>query len=55
MEKWHAAKPKSIANGVAGADPPARDARRQARPAPPPQYTQVFGEALVRECGATSA
>src|SRR6201996_5142684 len=42
MEKWHAAKPKSIA---------------QRRPAParpsspaPPQYTQVFGEALVREC-----
>jgi 1-deoxy-D-xylulose-5-phosphate synthase len=42
MEKWHAAKPKSIS---------------QRRPAPsrpsspaPPQYTQVFGEALVREC-----
>jgi 1-deoxy-D-xylulose-5-phosphate synthase len=42
MEKWHAAKPKSIA---------------QRRPAPsrptspaPPQYTQVFGEAMVREC-----
>src|SRR5215218_3059678 len=42
MEKWHAAKPKSIA---------------QRRPAPsrpsspaPPQYTQVFGDALVREC-----
>src|SRR6201990_2039664 len=42
MEKWHAAKPKSIA---------------QRRPAPAakassgaPQYTQVFGEALVREC-----
>jgi 1-deoxy-D-xylulose-5-phosphate synthase len=49
MEKWHAAKPKSILNGSptravppvvsAGAEPPA-----------PPQYTQVFGEALVREC-----
>jgi 1-deoxy-D-xylulose-5-phosphate synthase len=43
MEKWHAAKPKSIA---------------QRRPAPAvksasaaaPQYTQVFGDALVREC-----
>src|SRR5204862_224063 len=42
MEKWRAAKPKSIA---------------QRRPAPsrpsspaPPQYTQVFGEALVSEC-----
>jgi 1-deoxy-D-xylulose-5-phosphate synthase len=43
MEKWHAAKPKSIANGV-----PA-----PARPAPavpaPPQYTTVFGEAMVAE------
>ena len=42
MEKWHAAKPKSIS---------------QRRPAPsrpsspaPPQYTQVFGDAMVREC-----
>ncbi len=49
MEKWHAAKPKSILNGsptrivqpAAGSEP--------AKP-PPPQYTQVFGEALVREC-----
>jgi 1-deoxy-D-xylulose-5-phosphate synthase len=43
MEKWHAAKPKSIANGV-----PA-----PAKPAPttpaPPQYTAVFGEALIGE------
>jgi 1-deoxy-D-xylulose-5-phosphate synthase len=83
MEKWHAAKPKSILNGVpthpplatvptdpasASAVKPATDGERQAgsvgaRPgrilapgaagAPhgqPPQYTQVFGEALVREC-----
>ena len=44
MEKWHAAKPNSI---------------EHRRPAPskpkttsvaPPQYTQVFGEAMVREC-----
>ena len=52
MEKWHAAKPKSIVNGVAGhaarAAPAAARAPREA--APPPQYTQVFGEALVREC-----
>ena len=45
MEKWHAAKPKSIANACA---------RRRAKPAvgkpAPPQYTQVFGEAMVREC-----
>jgi 1-deoxy-D-xylulose-5-phosphate synthase len=43
MEKWHAAKPKSIANGV-----PA-----PAKPAPatptPPQYTAVFGQAMVEE------
>jgi 1-deoxy-D-xylulose-5-phosphate synthase len=49
MEKWHAAKPKSILNGAprvaastaagaVGNKPPAK------------QYTQVFGEALVREC-----
>jgi 1-deoxy-D-xylulose-5-phosphate synthase len=43
MEKWHAAKPKSIANGR-----PASAAKASA-PAPP-QYTQVFGEAMVREC-----
>jgi len=46
MEKWHAAKPKSIANGL-----PAVAARKPsgAKPAPP-QYTQVFGQALVEEC-----
>ena len=46
MEKWHAAKPKSIAERHAGAG---RAPSRGAKPAPP-QYTQVFGEALVREC-----
>jgi 1-deoxy-D-xylulose-5-phosphate synthase len=45
MEKWHAAKPKSIANG---APAPAAAAPAGAA-APAPQYTQVFGEALVRE------
>jgi 1-deoxy-D-xylulose-5-phosphate synthase len=46
MEKWHAAKPNSIANGM-----PAAAARKpsSAKPAPP-QYTQVFGNALVDEC-----
>jgi 1-deoxy-D-xylulose-5-phosphate synthase len=45
MEKWHAAKPKSIANGA-----PAPTAAAPAGAAvPAPQYTQVFGEALVRE------
>jgi 1-deoxy-D-xylulose-5-phosphate synthase len=46
MEKWHAAKPKSIVDGApvkvvatpTGSGKPA-----------PPLYTQVFGEALVRE------
>jgi 1-deoxy-D-xylulose-5-phosphate synthase len=44
MEKWHAAKPKSIANG--------QPVKGSARPpgGKPPQYTQVFGEALVEEC-----
>jgi 1-deoxy-D-xylulose-5-phosphate synthase len=48
MEKWHAAKPKSIANG-APAPKPVPDKSARSRPAPP-QYTTVFGEALVREC-----
>jgi len=46
MEKWHAAKPKSIANG---APAPSRPVGRADKPAVP-QYTQVFGDALVREC-----
>jgi 1-deoxy-D-xylulose-5-phosphate synthase len=61
MEKWHAAKPKSILNGsptpapavsqAASTGPVAADGRGAARPAvAKPQYTQVFGEALVREC-----
>jgi 1-deoxy-D-xylulose-5-phosphate synthase len=56
MEKWHAAKPKSILNGVptrpvtAPAVSRNGQAKQPVAPAPPPQYTQVFGEALVREC-----
>src|SRR5439155_12891163 len=43
MEKWHAAKPDSIVNGV--------PAPKKSGSAPtPPQYTTVFGEALVEEC-----
>jgi 1-deoxy-D-xylulose-5-phosphate synthase len=46
MEQWHAAKPKSILHGVA--TPVTRiDPRAPARP---PQYTTVFGNALVNEC-----
>jgi len=47
MERWHAAKPKSIANGAPAVVPPR--SRATARKAPP-TYTQVFGEALVAEC-----
>ncbi len=43
MEKWHAAKPNSIAKRMPATAKPA------SKPAAP-QYTQVFGEALVREC-----
>jgi len=51
MEKWHAAKPNSIVNGVpAGAAPAARASSKRVTKPAPPQYTQVFGEALVREC-----
>jgi 1-deoxy-D-xylulose-5-phosphate synthase len=63
MEKWHAAKPKSILNGVETQPPTAAAAsgngRAQAGAEAPAartgrvgglQYTQVFGEALVREC-----
>ncbi len=56
MEKWHAAKPKSILNGSPTHPSPARGAAiaKRAKSAkadrPAPQYTQVFGEALVREC-----
>jgi 1-deoxy-D-xylulose-5-phosphate synthase len=53
MEKWHAAKPKSILNGVptgpsARTPVPSQPAASEKPPAP--QYTQVFGDALVREC-----
>jgi 1-deoxy-D-xylulose-5-phosphate synthase len=47
MEKWHAAKPGSISNGAV-AEPPAP--AKKPKVAGPPQYTTVFGEALVEEC-----
>ncbi|HWX45103.1 MAG TPA: 1-deoxy-D-xylulose-5-phosphate synthase, partial [Solirubrobacteraceae bacterium] len=52
MEKWHAAKPKSILNGspTKTAAPAQGGAADGVVKRPPPQYTQVFGEALVREC-----
>jgi 1-deoxy-D-xylulose-5-phosphate synthase len=48
MERWHAAKPGSVVNGTAASRRP-RPAARPKRE-PPPQYTTVFGEALVAEC-----
>jgi 1-deoxy-D-xylulose-5-phosphate synthase len=45
MEKWHAAKPASIVGRR-----PAEPKKVEPGDAPPPQYTSVFGNALVREC-----
>jgi 1-deoxy-D-xylulose-5-phosphate synthase len=61
MEKWHAAKPKSIVNGapapkpvaVRESDSPQAIAPERLEKPPaagaPPQYTQVFGDAIVAE------
>jgi 1-deoxy-D-xylulose-5-phosphate synthase len=52
MEKWHAAKPKSITNRaptIVATPTPAAAAAAAAKPPAPPQYTQVFGEALIDE------
>jgi 1-deoxy-D-xylulose-5-phosphate synthase len=48
MEKWHAAKPKSILNG-APAKSSSNGAAKASKPAPK-AYTEVFGNALVDEC-----
>src|SRR4051794_25431092 len=48
MEKWHAAKPASIVDRAPAPAPP-KDV--DAPPPPAPQYTAVFGEAMVREAG----
>jgi 1-deoxy-D-xylulose-5-phosphate synthase len=51
MEQWHAAKPKSILNGSpTHAKPAPKGSGGERVSEPPPQYTQVFGDALVREC-----
>jgi 1-deoxy-D-xylulose-5-phosphate synthase len=68
MEKWHAAKPGSIVDGEPAARPKGRLIPIQESDAPasiapeileepkpksaPPQYTQVFGEAMVAEAKA---
>jgi 1-deoxy-D-xylulose-5-phosphate synthase len=50
MEQWHAAKPKSILNGSPTRPVIARNGSGEPAATPPPQYTQVFGDALVEEC-----
>jgi 1-deoxy-D-xylulose-5-phosphate synthase len=52
MEEWHAAKPNSIVNGAPAVPAAVRPGRVTAKASkqPAPQYTKVFGEALVREC-----
>jgi 1-deoxy-D-xylulose-5-phosphate synthase len=47
MEKWHAAKPASIVDRKAA---PKKQPPAAAEPPAPPQYTTVFGNALVAEC-----
>lgn len=50
MEQWHAAKPGSIADGA----PVTKKSSSSAddAPAPPPTYTEVFGNAIVSEVRA---
>jgi 1-deoxy-D-xylulose-5-phosphate synthase len=51
MEKWHAAKPGSVKDGRVtdgSAKSPPKRRERIVKPAPP-QYTEVFGRALVSE------
>jgi 1-deoxy-D-xylulose-5-phosphate synthase len=45
MEKWHAAKPKSIANGA----PVVKAKAAKAGPPAPPTWTEAFGRAMVEE------
>jgi 1-deoxy-D-xylulose-5-phosphate synthase len=47
MEQWHAAKPKSITNRAPTVTVPSSIA--PSTPPAPPQYTKVFGDALVEE------
>jgi 1-deoxy-D-xylulose-5-phosphate synthase len=48
MERWHAAKPESIVNGAPAPKPAAAPQPSNGK-AKPPQYTKVFGDALVAE------
>ncbi len=46
MEKWHAAKPGSIAGRMPAV---IKAVKEGGAPPKPPQYTQVFGEAMIEE------
>jgi 1-deoxy-D-xylulose-5-phosphate synthase len=46
MEQWHAAKPGSVVNGAAA---PKKKPNGGTKAPSPPQYTTVFGEALIEE------
>ncbi|MFY9265019.1 MAG: 1-deoxy-D-xylulose-5-phosphate synthase [Solirubrobacterales bacterium] len=48
MERWHAVKPKGIVDRKPAVAVKANGATTAKKP--PPQYTQVFGESMVREC-----
>jgi 1-deoxy-D-xylulose-5-phosphate synthase len=50
MEKWHAAKPSSIVNRQAAPKPKPVTLASAPEPKAAPQYTKVFGEALLEEC-----
>jgi 1-deoxy-D-xylulose-5-phosphate synthase len=50
MEQWHAAKPASIVDRAPAPKKAAAPAAKTG-PAKPPQYTAVFGDALVAEAG----
>ncbi len=50
MEQWHAVKPKGITDRKPTAAPAKSTTNGAAMKKAPPQYTKVFGEALVAEC-----
>jgi 1-deoxy-D-xylulose-5-phosphate synthase len=60
MERWHAAKPNSIVNGSPAKPVPVKESdspdsiaperlEKPPHPSAPPQYTEVFAEAMVAE------
>ncbi len=53
MEQWHAAKPGSVVDRAPAPKP--RISKSASTPPPRPQYTQVFGNALVEEARRDAA